>query len=242
MADALGRMTRAVPLFLAEQVEMRTAASGRALIPWAVGNAQGQPSGFIVSGQRWPDETARAAVQDAANLSEYVVTVHVDAEVQPWEASLVFVRASDGTRIGELQADFTAEHPEEGLTRLSDEVVELLSALGSAEPAANYTVPAGAAFGDYLLRLEQLLAVRCAGMDGVGPQFLHGGQEILQGDVELCLAEPQNIAARVLLIETMGAMARVKPEVAESFRDSFTKLQTERPIPALDALMATSQG
>ncbi len=234
--DALGRMTRALPLYLAEQVDMRTAAQGRAMIPWAVPTATGQPGGFIVSSARWPDETARQAVQDPANLSDYVVTVHVDAEVTPWEASLVFVRASDGSRIGELQADFTPENPAEGLPRLADEVVALLSSLGAARTPAEYKIPTGAGFGGYLLRLEQLLAVRCAGMDGVSPQFLTGEQEILAGNLAQCQAAPDNIPVRVLLVETMGAVARVRPEAMQSAQEPFLQLQQQHPLPKLDAL------
>jgi tetratricopeptide (TPR) repeat protein len=240
LADALGRMTRALPLYLAEQVEMRTAATGRAMIPWASGTGPNQPSGFVVSGARWPDEVAMQAVQDPANRSEYVVTVHVDAEVTPWEASLVFVRASDGTRIGELQAEFAPDSPEEGLPGLADEVVELLNALGSVPVPAAYVVPEP--FGAYLLRLEQLLAVRCAGMDGVALHFLQGEREILEGDLALCHGAPENVPARVLLVETMGALARVRPEVVQGFQESFVQLQKEHPVAALDAAFGVAQG
>ena len=236
ISDALGRMTRALPLYLAEQVDMRTAAHGRAMIPWAVPTANGQLGGFIVSSARWPDETARQAVQDPANLADYVVTVHVDAEVTPWEASLVFVRASDGTRIGELQADFTPENPAEGLPRLADEVVELLSSFGPAQTPANYKLPQANHFGGYLLRLEQLLAVRCAGMEGVSPQFLTGEREILEGNLAQCQAAPDNIPVRVLLLETMGSVARIRPEAVQAVQDPFLQLQQQHPIAALDAL------
>jgi tetratricopeptide (TPR) repeat protein len=240
LADALGRMTRSLPLYLSEQVEMRTAATGRAMIPWASGAGPNQPSGFVVSGARWPDDVAMQAVQDPANRSEYVVTVHVDAEVQPWEASLVFVRASDGTRIGELQAEFAPDAPEEGLPGLADEVVELLNALGSVPVPSAYVVPEP--FGTYLLRLEQLLAVRCAGMDGVAPQFLQGEREILEGELALCEAAPRNVPARVLLVETMGALARIRPEVVQSFQESFIQLQKNYPVAALDAAFGVAQG
>ncbi len=240
--DALGRMTRALPLYLAEQVDMRTAAHGRAMIPWAVPqqvpNGQPAPGGFIVSSARWPDETARQAVQDPANLSDYVVTVHVDAEVIPWEASLVFIRSSDGTRIGELQGDFTPENPAEGLPTLADEVVELLSSLGATEAPAAYQIPTGAAFSGYLAHLEQLLAVRCAGMEGVGPQFLTGEKEILDGNLAQCEAMPDSIPARVLLVETMGSLARIRPEAVNAVQQPFTALQQHHPLPALDQIFA----
>lgn len=240
MADAVGRMTRALPLFLAEQTEMRTAAVGRAMLPWAVGMAAGQPSGFVVSGARWPDEVAVQAVGDPANACEYVVTVHVDAEVEPWTAALGFVRVSDGARIGELEAEFMPGEAEAALRRLGDEVVELLGALGAGAGAERYEVPAGGLFGQYLLRLEQLLAVRCAGMEGVAAHFLNGEREIVEGGLGLCESEPDNVPARLLLVETMGAMQRVRPEVAEEFRVRFGRFVEEHPLALVDRVFAAA--
>lgn len=226
MADELGRMTRSLPLFFAEQVEMRTAAMGRAMVPWAVKPV----SGFVVSGERWPDATAVEAVTAVPeNASEYVVTVHVDAEVEPWTAMLAFIRTTDGTRIGELEREFSAEKPE-GLLALADEVVELLSVLGAATASPAYVVPAQ--FASYLLRLEQMLAVRCATLEGVTASFLNGEHEILEGELALCLAEPKNVPARLLLAATYSAMERIKPEVARSFAERIVKLNESFPVEA----------
>jgi tetratricopeptide (TPR) repeat protein len=232
IADALGRMTRSLPLFFAEQVEMRTAAAGRAMVPWAVAPM----SGFVVSGQRWPDETAVQAVQVPENASEYVVSVHIDAEIEPWTAELTFVRTVDGTRIGELQAEFLPATPEEGLADLADEVVELLSVLGPSSLSPAYEVPGPTTFASYLLRLEQLLAVRCASMEGVPPQFLSGEQQILQDELELCRAEPTNIPARLLLQSTLTAFEKLKPETVNTFADDVARLRAEFPVPAVDGI------
>ncbi len=232
LADRIGRMTRSLPLFFAEQVEMRTAAAGRAMAPWAIAPV----SGFVVSGQRWPDEAAVQSVQSGEHASDYVVSVHLDAEVEPWTAELAFIRTLDGLRIGELQAEFMPNTPEDGLGDLADEVVELLKVLGPADESPAYHVPGPATFGSYLLRLEQLLAVRCATMDGVTPQFLNGEHEILQGQLDLCLAEPANVPARLLLLSTYGAMGKIKPEVAQEFAPKLDRLKQEFPIAGVDGL------
>ena len=233
VADRIGRMTRSLPLFFAEQVEMRTAAAGRAMAPWAIAPV----SGFVVSGQRWPDEAAVQTVQNGEHASDYVVSVHLDAEVEPWTAELAFIRTIDGARIGELDAEFMPDTPEDGLADLADEVVELLKVLGPASDSSAYVVPGPTTFGSYLLRLEQLLAVRCASMDGVTPQFLNGEREILQGDLDLCLAEPANVPARLLLISTVGALSKVNPQVAQEFMPKVEQLKQEYPIASVDALV-----
>jgi tetratricopeptide (TPR) repeat protein len=231
LAVALARMTRSLPLYLAEQAEMRTAVAGRAMLPWAVGAS----GGFVVSGARWPDATAVQAVTEPSNQSDYVVTVHIDAEVEPWTAMLAFLRSSDGARIGEIDVEFDSTAPEAELPRLADEVVELLSAFGPTQSPAEYQVPAGEAFRSYLVRLEQLLAVRCATMDAIPAQFLSNERQILEGDFALCESEPESMPARLLLLETLGALERVRPEVAAEFRDRFMEMVRSHPLPLLDA-------
>ncbi len=238
MPDALGRMTRALPLFLAEQVEMLGAASGRAMMPWAVSQGSGQPSGFVVSGQRWGDEMAVQSVSGDPNHSDYVVTVHVDAEVEPWTADLAFVRTSDGVRIGELTREFDAASPEDGIKALATEVLELLGEAEISGAEIEYEAPHDAEFSSYLLRLEQLLAVRCAGMDGVPPAFLSGEREILAGEVALCRAEPESAAVRLLLVETLAGMRGIRPEIAAEFLGSLQELETDKPLPVVAAAFA----
>ncbi len=231
-SDELARMTRALPLYLAEQTEMRTGTAGRAILPWAVAVPGVRPGGFVVSGQRWPAETAVQATRDPANGSEYVVTVHVDAEVEPWEATLEFLRVSDGAQIGELSAEFAPGSPEDGLPGLADEVVELLSALGAAEAARGYVVPDR--LGAYLAGLEHLLALRCEGMAGGVVDAGTEVREALARGLELCAAEPENVPARLLLLETLGAAGRGRPEAGEEFRERVAQLNAQRPIAGLE--------
>jgi tetratricopeptide (TPR) repeat protein len=235
MDEALGRFTRSLPLFLAEQVEMLGKASGRAMVPWAVSQGQGQPSGFVVSGQKWPDAVAVQSVSGDPNQSDYVVTVHVDAEVEPWTADLAFVRSSDGVRIGELTEEFDRENPEEGIRTLAAEMLELLGGQQWIGSQVVYEVPAGQHFGSYLTRLEQLLSVRCAGMEGVPATFLTGESTILDGNLELCRAEPHSTVARVLTVETLAAMRAVRPEVAAEFLPKLQALEAEKPLPEVAA-------
>ena len=238
MADALGRMTRALPLFLAEQVDLLGAATGRAMVPWAVSQGPGTPSGFVVSGQRWPDEVAVQSVSGEPNQSDYVVSVHVDGEVEPWTADLAFVRSKDGVRIGELTREFDPAQPEDGIRTLATEVLELLGEAGLTGGSVAYKVPEGHAFTSYLTRLEQLLAVRCAGMDGVSPEFLNGEAAILDGELALCQAQPDNAAARLLLVETLAGMRVQRPAVVEEFMPRLQELEETAPLPVIAAAFA----
>ena len=239
-ADHLGRLTRSLPLFLAEQTDLRTAAIGRAMLPWAVVPAAGtggHPGGFVVAAAQWPDATAVQAVQDPANRSDYVVTVHIDAEVEPWEASLVFLRTSDGARIGELSAEFGPDELEPALEDLADEVVDLLTALGPESEAPNYALPDN--FPAYLGQLEQLLALRCVTVEGGPGQALSGERLLLEGAFALEQEAPDNVAVRLLLLETVGAMQRNRPEIAAEYRPRLEQVVQEHPLAAVDAVFAS---
>ncbi len=237
-ADHLGRLTRSLPLFLAEQTDLRTSATGRAMLPWAVAAAAGgHPGGFVVAAAQWPDQTAVQAVQDPANRSDYVVTVHIDAEVEPWEASLVFLRTTDGARIGELSAEFSPDELEPALEDLADEVVDLLSALGPFSEAPNYSIPDN--FPAYLGQLEQLLALRCTTVEGAQGQPLNVDRPLLDNAFALEEEAPENVAVRLLLLETIGAMQRNKPELAAEYRPRLEQVVQEHPLQAVDAVFAS---
>src|SRR4030095_12130053 len=90
-----------------------------------------------------------------------------------------------------------------------------------------YLVPTAPHFASYLLRLEQLLAVRCSGMDGVAPGFLSGEREIVDGNLQLCLDFPQHVGVRILLAHTLLAMKRTRPDIPSEYKEKIALLQKE---------------
>lgn len=49
LSDTAGRLSRAIPLFLAEQVEFMTTSRAETLIPWIPNNG----GGFVLAGAEW---------------------------------------------------------------------------------------------------------------------------------------------------------------------------------------------
>ena len=68
-------------------------------------------------------------------------------------------------------------------------------------------------------------------MDDVPPEFLHGVREIVDGNLQQCLALPQNVPARLLLAQTLLAMKRARPDILPEFKDKLVLLQKEKPLP-----------
>jgi hypothetical protein len=76
------------------------------------------------------------------------------------------------------------------------------------------------------------LAVRCGNKEGVRADFLNGSRNIVDGNIELCMRNPQNVTTRILLAETLLSMKAVQPEILEEFQDKIGALQARHPLPS----------
>ena len=229
LAEARGRLSRSLPLFLAEQIFFATEASSSTLIPWIV-----QPSaGFILSGGAWSDDSAADCARKSDPRAAYVVTTHLICRNDPWGLELRVMRMADGACVGNLRSSVLPSRPQDMILPFSRDVRDLLTAQTGVRPvqfSALYEAPTGNSFGYYLLRLEQLLAVRCSGMDGVGPNFLNGEREIVAGNIDLALSCPQNVAVRLVLAQTLHALKRVRPDIVVEFKDKVEMLRAEHRL------------
>jgi len=123
--------------------------------------------------------------------SDFVIVIHLKADSESWIIELRMIRSSNRESLGHLSASFQPANPEHAVLDLAQRLLLLIAGpaqLESRVPPVLYRVPTGVNFAAYLLRLEQLLAVRCAGMDGVNPSFLNGEREIIDGNLQLCVA------------------------------------------------------
>lgn len=232
LADAPGRLSRILPLYLAEQAHLGTVERAQALLPWI---QEKEASGFVFSGQAWDDETAVQLVSQAGPKSDYIVVSHIVAKGDEWRAELRLLRSIDGALLGALDASFPPAAPQEALPALSRRLLGLLEKQAEAElqafPAV-YQPPSGEAFPYYLLRLEQLLAVRCAASAGAVGGFLNGEREILDGTLQLCVAHPESPSLRLLLAQTLLTMKKVRPDVVPEFKERAQLLQSDKPLAA----------
>ena len=210
MADSAGRLSRALPLFFAEQAHWSTDALVSTLIPWVVG----PPGVFVVSGVAWEAAQAAHFARQGDRPHDYVVTVHLKTQSEPWTVGLHVIRTIDSTSLGSLTASFNMANPDKALPPLARQLISLLCQEADAtsrQMPADYAVPQGSSFPYYLLRLEQLLAVRCGGMDGAHQGFLSGEREIVDGNLQLCLSHPDSLSVRLLFAQTLAAMKRARP-------------------------------
>jgi len=232
MADAAGRLSRAVPLFLAEQVEFLAGVPTQNF----VARVEGDPGGFVLAGEPWADEVAAHTARSGERKCDYVVNSHLKTGSEPWLGQLRLVRTIDGTCLGVVEAPIVPEDPTEGVDQLSRKLFSLLEqelGVKRISPPAAYQIPSGKDFPYYLLRLEQLLAVRCSATDLYqgGSANLSGEREILAGNLQQCLAHSDSISLRLLLAETFFVMKHVRPDILPEFHEKIEKLQSDKPLP-----------
>ena len=229
LSDTPGRLSRAIPLFLAEQVYFHGHAQVRPMVPWL----KGETPSFVLARPPWETASAAQYARSGQPPPDYVVVTHVIPAADLWKVQLRLVRTIDAAVLGTAEASFAIAQPETALRELSGTLLKLLqkeASLDRVTPPPQYHPPSGPDFAYYLLRLEQLLAVRCSTMDGTPPQFLSGCREIIDGNLHLCVSQTNNVVPRLLLLQTLCSMKKVRPEVVDEYREKILLLQKEKPL------------
>ena len=123
LPDTAGRLSRALPLFLAEQLEFSTAARTYTLIPWIASGS----GAFVLSGVRWSDEDAANYARQGEEPSDYVVIVHLKTQLDPWITELRLVPTIDVKCLGEFSVNFPPDKPETAVPILAKRLIEAIT-------------------------------------------------------------------------------------------------------------------
>lgn len=227
LPDAPGRASRIIPLYLVEQIHLWGNASVLTLVPFV------KDGGFVLAGTPWPDiELARFARQASPKVS-HVIGSHWIVGAETWTLELRLILSLDGTCVATHSATMRPNEVEAALPGLVRETKKLLTAWVSIQGPGwegPYAAPVPPQLESYLVRLEQLLALRKAAEN---PSFVHRltlKREILDGNIGLCLANPHNLAARILFAQTCLAMKQVSPDLLPEFKDRVLKFQAKHPL------------
>ncbi len=227
--DGPGRLSRALPLFLAERLFFGLDASVHTLSPWLLGDHPG----FILSGVAWTDEDAAGHALQIKPPADYVVITHLKTKGEPWVADLRLVQTQDQRCIHHETVRFQSNEPYPTLARLAENLARTVASIRGIprQTPALYGVPSGPDFISYLVRLEQLLAVRCSALENIQANFLSGERDILDGNLHLCLAHPKSVSLRILLFQTCLSMKRIRPDIVQEYLVKLETFQREYPLP-----------
>lgn len=230
LSDSAGRLSRALPLFLAEQAYFRTEAVGRVLQAW-IPTLHGA---FAVAATAWSDADAAAQARNQQPAADYAFTLHLRTTTTPWSLEVRLLRTIDGALLASTALSLASQPPGALFTQVAETVLGLLlehAELATLPAPESYVIPHPADIGEYTLRLEQALAVAMATLPAAEGGSLNREREIISGMLQLCLAEPRNLPARLLLVQTLTNLRKVRPQVVAEFQEKVTLLQQEHPLP-----------
>lgn len=230
LSDRAGRISRALPLFLAEQVHFRTDAASRVLQAW-IPSLQGA---FAVCGAPWSDADASAQARSRKPPADYVIIPHIRTTTEPWAAEFRLVRTIDARLLASCSISFPSESPGALFFQAAEALLGLLrehAEIPTIPAPAGYAVPDAADASEYTMRLEQALAVAVAAMPEAQGGSLNREREIIGGMLQLCLTEPRNLTARLLLLQTLTNLRKVHPHVVAEFKEKIALLQADHPLP-----------
>jgi tetratricopeptide (TPR) repeat protein len=166
--DEIGRLSRSVPLLLAEQAWLSTPHRGAALLPLA------ESGGWALIGRPWPEEMLLQGLPERERAEALLVTgtLHVDGDMR--RIDLFVYDGQKQARVGEVSAEAPAAAAGELLLRLLADLWPLLGGPKDHKP------PVGdAAFWQrYAEGLGQLAALVVTQAGGMPKERLYGERYI----------------------------------------------------------------
>jgi tetratricopeptide (TPR) repeat protein len=222
--NELGRIARALPMFLAEEVYLRTNAKTAFLLPWM------KQGGFILSAKPW----TRAFLPPDHSPPDLLVYLHVDARESPWLLKVSIENAQRDAQPVVFEQAFNLESAgHDVLTLLYDLIprVTILLALRREEAAAALGTPPAELLPGYLAAIEQALAVGLAARQTGGEGFLHQERSIFDHLFDVALHGAELLRPRMLLVNALENETRRRPDIAREYLEKLTLLQQRHALP-----------
>jgi tetratricopeptide (TPR) repeat protein len=219
----LGRLTRALPMFFAEEMFLRTNARTAFLLPWL------KQGGFIVSARPW----TRAFLPPDNSPPDLFVYLHVDARESPWLLRVTIENAQrDAPPVFFEQAFSLETAGRDVLTLLNDLLPRLtiLLALRREDAGPALAMPVPEQLPAYLAGLEQALAVGLAARQPGAENFLHQERPIFDHLFEVALNGAELLRPRMLLVNALENQSRRRPDMVREYLDRLALLQLQSPL------------
>jgi hypothetical protein len=219
----LGRIARSLPMFLAEELYLRTNARTAFLLPWM------KQGGFILSAKPW----TRAFLPPDHSPPDLIVYLHVDARVSPWLLKLTIESAQRVVSPVVFEQAFTlATAGRDVLALLYDLIPRLTALLALRREESNSALgtPPPELLPGYLAAIEQALAIGLAARQTGGESFLHQERSIFDHLFDVALQSDQLLRPRMLLVNALENQTRRRPDIAREYLEKLALLQQRHAL------------
>ncbi len=220
----LGRLTRALPMFLTEEIFLRTNARTAFLLPWM------KQGGFVLSAKPW----TTAFLPPDLSPPDLIVFLHVDATASPWLLRMSIVNAQREAPPVHFERAFTLATAGEDVMALLNDVISrltILLALKREDVDESLAAPSQAALPGYLAAIEQALAVGLAARQAGGDFMLHQERSIFDHLFDVALHESARLRPRMLLVNALENQSRRRKDMVVEYLDKLALLQDKHALP-----------
>ena len=217
--DELGRMSRSVPLFLAEQLHLLAGIPAGTALPVVEGG------GWVVSSVPWAEDKLAELLTDRERQSTKIVSGSVRTDGGQRRIDLWVYDVATKQRIGHATA--TGEDGKLGAAylQLLREVSALVGGSKDLAPAVGSEV-----FWDkYATTQAQLSALVISAQGLLAKELVFGQRAILEWTLALALDERRSVQARMLLSCALAADAAMGSKVHRELAGPFAELFRTEP-------------
>ena len=223
--NELGRIARALPMFLAEEVYLRTNARTVFLLPWM------QQGGFILSAKPW----SRSFLPPDPSPPDLFVYLHVDARADSWRLEFTLENAQAGATPVVFEQSFALASAGHDVLTLLYELIPRLNSLLTLrreELSSALGTPPAELLPGYLAGLEQALAIGLAARHAGNESFLHQERSIFDHLFDVALNGGDLLRPRLLLVNALENETRRRPDIAREYLEKLALLQQRHALPA----------
>lgn len=222
--NELGRLSRALPMFLAEELFLRTNARASFLLPWM------RQGGFIVSARPW----TREFLPPDHVPPDLLVFLHVDARATPWLLTLTIENTQRPATPVVFERAFSATSAGDDLLGVLDDLLArltILLALRREDVAPPMVTAPDRLLPDYLASLELALALGLAARQGQEP-FLREEGSIMDSLFDMVLRGRDLLRPRLLIASAIENLSKRQPALATDCLEKLRAFQRTHPQPA----------
>ncbi|MEY4830705.1 MAG: hypothetical protein RLZZ562_2501 [Planctomycetota bacterium] len=217
--DELGRLSRSVPLFLAEQLHLLAGIPAGTALPVVEGG------GWVVSSVPWAEDRLTELLSDRERTNTKIVTGTVRPDGAQRRIDLWVYDTATKQRIGHATA--TGEDGKLGAAYL--QLLREVSALVGGKPDLAPAVGTETFWDKYATTQAQLSALVIAAQGLLQKDLVFGQRAILEWTLALALEDRRSVQARMLLSTALAADAAMGSKVHKELAGPFAELFRMEP-------------
>jgi tetratricopeptide (TPR) repeat protein len=215
--DEGGRMTRALPLYLAESVLCWTTVASRTLIPVVKGG------GPAVFGAGDDEDLCRKL----ADQGTYLVTGELDDRGGRWKFAMRLWRTADATLIAEEHAESEDQDATQAVLALEQALLRHLS-LPAAQPWLSfYTRPSTEAMYPYLVELGQSLMLSLFANEVMTSNVMWGERSVLEWPLDIALRWADAQVPVIMFVSGLSKAKTYRTTLLPEFRERALQLMKD---------------